>query len=165
MKIDEQTSVSVIMRGKIGRGQQLVVGLPDYSLDDAQKLFASYDIHHLPVVESLADPKLLGIVSSTDVLRFYFTPKPRGPRDVRLADMMTKDPVTIRPDTAIRDAVSKLAQAAFNSLPVVTSEGRLAGIVTTRDIVRYLNGQYAEDVYQHIQDIVAKATSRVPDPA
>lgn len=163
MQIDELTTVSVIMRGRIGQGHQLVVGLPDYSLDEAQKLFAAYDIHHLPVVESLEDPRLVGIVSSTDVLRFYFTPKPRGARDVRLGAMMTKDPVTIRPDTAIRDAVSQLAQAAFNSLPVVDTDGRLAGIVTTRDIVRYLNGQYAEDVYRHIQSVVAEATSRVPE--
>ena len=39
----------------------------------------------------------------------------------------------------------------------MTDTGRLAGIVTTRDIVRYLDGQYAEDIYEHVKDVVARA--------
>ena len=157
MKIDENTPVSVIMKGKIGQQKQLVVALPSYSMEDAQKLFASYDIHHLPVVSSLGDPELRGIVTSTDVLRFYLTPRPRGAGDVHLGDLMTKDPRTIPADLPIREAVRLLAQSAYNSLPVVTDTGRLAGIVTTRDIVRYLDGQYAEDIYEHVKDVVARA--------
>ena len=157
MKIDESTPVSVIMKGKIGQKKRLVVALPAYTMEDAQQLFSKYDIHHLPVVTALDEPKLLGIVSSTDLLRFYVTPKPRGAVDVRLGDLMTRDPRTITPDLPIREAVRLLAQSAFNSLPVV-SDGRLAGIVTTRDIVRYLDGQYADDIFEHVQDIVAQAT-------
>lgn len=102
--------------------------------------------HHLPVLDG---ESLAGLITSTDLLRVSYQ---RGvdPRQVEtvldhtvaLADLMVTDLVTIREDASVRDAVALLAEHAFHSLPVVDDDGRLVGIVTTTDLLRYMLQQY-----------------------
>jgi CBS domain-containing protein len=50
------------------------------------------------------------------------------------ADMMTRDPVTVAPDTTIREAGHVIASQGHNRLPVV-EHGRLVGVVTRVDVL------------------------------
>jgi CBS domain-containing protein len=50
---------------------------------------------------------------------------------------MKKRVVTVAPDTPIKDAAHLLADKKIGCLPVV-SEGTLVGLVTTTDILRYV---------------------------
>ncbi|MEK6710912.1 MAG: CBS domain-containing protein [Nitrospinota bacterium] len=56
---------------------------------------------------------------------------------LRVADRMTKNPVTCAPETLVYDAQEMMRGGGFRRLPVV-EEGRLAGIVTDRDIRSFL---------------------------
>lgn len=47
---------------------------------------------------------------------------------------MTEKPVTIRPESDFLAAVAILKAGRFHSLPVVTAEGELVGIVTDKDL-------------------------------
>lgn len=47
---------------------------------------------------------------------------------------MTRDPVTIPPDTPLPEAREILTSGGFRHLPVTDAEGRLLGIVTDRDL-------------------------------
>jgi acetoin utilization protein AcuB len=47
---------------------------------------------------------------------------------------MTPNPVTIRPESDFLAAIAILKAARFRSLPVVTDEGKLVGIVTDKDV-------------------------------
>lgn len=47
---------------------------------------------------------------------------------------MTEKPVTIRPESDFLAAVAILKAGRFHSLPVVTAEGKLVGIVTDKDL-------------------------------
>jgi acetoin utilization protein AcuB len=47
---------------------------------------------------------------------------------------MTPNPVTIRPESDFLAAVAILKAAHFRSLPVVTGDGKLVGIVTEKDL-------------------------------
>ena len=49
-------------------------------------------------------------------------------------DMMTEDPITIEPDTTIREAAGLIARKKHNRLPVI-EHGRLVGIVTRVDVL------------------------------
>lgn len=160
MHIDENTSVRVIMKGRAGKGEQLVVGQREHTLLDAQKLFLDFDLHHLPIVESDDDHTLVGIVSATDLLKHYVSEPGDNPRSVTLGSIMTLDPMTIHPTTEIRTAVRTLAKSRFQSLPVVDDDRRVVGIVTTRDIVRYLNNEYEDDIYNSVQQTIAAASLR-----
>lgn len=50
-------------------------------------------------------------------------------------DIMTQEPITVTADTPITEAAKLLLERRINGLPVVDSEGRLAGIICQSDLV------------------------------
>jgi CBS domain-containing protein len=51
-------------------------------------------------------------------------------------DVMTADPITIRPDVGVKEALTRLAHIGITSLPVVDDGRRLCGIVSEADLIR-----------------------------
>lgn len=51
-------------------------------------------------------------------------------------DLMTTDVETVQHDESVGAVLQKMARRPFNGFPVVDDEGRLAGIVTQRDLVQ-----------------------------
>jgi len=117
-------------------------GMP---LSEVRGRMAELGCHHLPVVSG---SKLLGMVTSTDVLRVsYDYGQPVAHANAvldntrTLEDIMQSDLTTVTSHTTIREAAEVLAKNAFHALPVVDNE-QLVGIVTTTDLLRYLLEQY-----------------------
>lgn len=54
---------------------------------------------------------------------------------------MAKSPVTVGPETNIKDVAATLSKVSFHSIPVVEGEN-LVGIVTTTDLLKYFIDQY-----------------------
>lgn len=54
---------------------------------------------------------------------------------LKARDIMTKDVVTVTPDTEITRAAKLLLDNHFNGLPVVDDNGRLVGIICQDDLV------------------------------
>ncbi len=54
-----------------------------------------------------------------------------------VADVMTTDPVTVTPETGVKQAIELLARHQVTSLPVV-SRSRICGIVSEADLIRDL---------------------------
>lgn len=105
---------------------------PQDSLTAVKARMESGGFHHLPVVNG---DQLVGIISHSDL------PLDRVRRDAaadRVADVMTVDPVTVTPDTSVVEAVQLMVANEIGSLPVL-EEGKLVGIVTTRDIMAWLS--------------------------
>jgi CBS domain-containing protein len=55
----------------------------------------------------------------------------------KAGDMMTRDPVTVAPDTTVREAAHVIAEEGHNRLPVA-EHGRLVGVVTRVDVLSAL---------------------------
>ena len=106
---------------------------PDEPAERARELLAAETIHHLPVV---LDGKLIGIVSSSDLLKLYLLADGAGPAAVR--HIMEKDPMVLESKDSLRDAAVKLSIGGFHALPVVARDGSLAGIVTSGDLIEHL---------------------------
>jgi CBS domain-containing protein len=56
------------------------------------------------------------------------------------SDVMTEDPVTIRPDATVAEAAREIARHKHNRLPVV-EHGRLVGVVTRIDVLDALTAE------------------------
>lgn len=54
---------------------------------------------------------------------------------LRVRDLMTRDVLTVSPDTPIQQIISVLAGQAISGLPVVDAEGRVVGLVSEGDLV------------------------------
>lgn len=55
------------------------------------------------------------------------------PPMIRLPDIMTPSPVTIRADASLASAAELMLDRGIGSLPVVDEDGRLVGIITDSD--------------------------------
>lgn len=103
--------------------------------------------HHLPVLEG---NKLVGIVSTVDFMKASLSAWGADERtldavldsQLRLVDLMRTAPQTVRDTATVRDAAQALSHGDYHSLPVVDADGRLAGIVTSTDLIRYILEQY-----------------------
>jgi len=114
-------------------------------LSEVRALMAEHRCHHMPVVSGT---KLVGLISSTDLLRISYehgqdTKHANAVMDHTrsIDDVMQEGLVTIGPKTTVRQAAEMFSKNWFHALPVVDGED-LVGIITTTDIVNYLLEQY-----------------------
>ncbi len=116
-----------------------------HSLHDVSNLIKEKGIHHVPVVSG---DKLIGMISKTDLERITFvTNFQDGNLSTQMYDaltieqVMTKDLKTLQTSDTILDAATILSKNEFHALPVMEGE-KIAGIVTGRDLLKYLIEQY-----------------------
>jgi acetoin utilization protein AcuB len=57
---------------------------------------------------------------------------------IRIAEIMTKNPITVPPDYTIEEAAAVLLKNDISGAPVVDKEGRLQGIVTKQEMFKAL---------------------------
>jgi CBS domain-containing protein len=55
---------------------------------------------------------------------------------MRVADFMTREVVTVRPDTPVLIAARQMLEGKISGLPLVDDAGRVVGIVTEHDLLR-----------------------------
>ena len=53
---------------------------------------------------------------------------------MKVADVMTPDPVAVDPETPLRDVARKLVEQCISGLPVRAPDGRVLGVVSERDV-------------------------------
>lgn len=83
---------------------------------------------HLPVLDERGH--LIGILSDRDILRTLQLPHP-----IPVAEVMTRDVVTVRPTTPAHKAAMLLLEHKIGSVPVVDDSGALVGMLTETDFV------------------------------
>lgn len=113
----------------------------------AENMLRLGGIRHLPVVR---EGRLVGLVTHRDLLRSAMS---RDRRSTTAGDIMTRELESVRPDTSLVRAARLMLEKKFGCLPVVEGSGRLVGIITESDFVRF-----AADVVQDL-DLVAEAAS------
>jgi CBS domain-containing protein len=121
-------AVSEVMRRPVETTRE------DEELDAAVAQMRQAGVHALPVVDP--SDRIVGMVTDVDALLALARAKPgarlRG--QITVDAMMTRDPVTVGPETCLADAAETLLQGGFRHLPVVDDEGRLVGILSERDV-------------------------------
>ena len=61
-------------------------------------------------------------------------PMRKEKKAVKVKEKMTKNPTTVTPEVALKDAISKMERGHFRHLPVVDNDGTLIGMLSDRDI-------------------------------
>jgi acetoin utilization protein AcuB len=115
---------------------------PNATMREAVMLLQRRHIRHLPVVE---DGTLVGIVTDRDIRRaspsllsgISQSDYDEVLESTQLSRIMTRQPLTLTPETEVGDAVRLLVEKRVGGLPVVR-EGRLVGIFTSSDALKVL---------------------------
>ena len=112
------------------------------SIAIARQVMAQHRVNQLPVLD---EGRLVGIVTDRDIRDAYPTSMliNRGreidefAQKITVEEVMTHDVFTVRPDTALADAVKLLRRHRIGSLLVMEHE-QLAGIITRSDILDFV---------------------------
>src|SRR4051812_37969636 len=109
---------------QIIEGQEPVTGPASMTVSAAAKLMKQRNIGALMVVE---DEKLVGVFTERDGL-FRVLAESIDATSTPLAEVMTRNPQTIRPDSGFTVALQMMHDGRYRHLPVV-EDGRVIGIV------------------------------------
>ena len=108
----------------------------DMLVTDVIKLLLRWHISGVPVVDD--DGMLLGIITEHDVMNFALS----GDAASTIAsEVMTKQVETYTTDTLVVEIVNRFAAHRIRRVPVV-EYGKVVGIISRRDIVRYMDKMY-----------------------
>ncbi|MEZ0343944.1 MAG: CBS domain-containing protein [Caldimicrobium sp.] len=111
------------------------------SIMKAVQVLKEHKIRRIPVTR---DGKLSGIVTDRDIKEV--TPSKIATFEVhelyyllselKLKDIMTKDPITVYPDDTVEYAAVLMLENKISGLPVINREGYVVGIITQTDIFK-----------------------------
>jgi len=102
----------------------------DEDLEDVASKLIENSVNHIVVTGP--DGKLTGIVTSWDITKAVA----QGITDLR--KVITRKVFTALPDETVDVASRRMAQHGISALPIVDSDGRVLGIVTSEDIAKLL---------------------------
>ena len=106
------------------KGRDVVTIEPSATLESAIATLAEHRIGALVVLG--AEQRVIGILSERDVVR-TFAEFGADALTKRLAQVMTREVVSIGPDASILEAVRLMLQHKISGLPVVDAAGRPSG--------------------------------------
>ena len=142
---------------------EVITVRPETEIVEATRLLLEKHINGLPVVDDKG--KLVGILCQSDLIvqqkklplpSFFtfldgfipLTSMKQLEKEIQKAvattvsQAMTRDPVTVRPDTGLNSVAALMVDKNFHTLPVVEG-GKLVGIVGKEDVIRTLTNTEA----------------------
>lgn len=96
---------------------------PNDTIEKIRELTAKHEISTFPVIEN---NKLVGIVTTRDLLF--------QKNNTQAKEIMSKEVITIDKEIGLEEAKKMLWKNRIEKLPIVDKNGKVSGIITTRDI-------------------------------
>jgi IMP dehydrogenase len=128
---DQAYQVDLVKRTQTGMISNPITIGPDATLEELDQTCGEYRVSGLPVVD--VDNRLLGIITNRDL---RFTPVAEW-ATTKVDEVMTPMPLITAPVGISReDATTLLRQHKRERLPIVDTDGRLAGLITVKDFVK-----------------------------
>ena len=139
--------VSMLLRVK---GSGIFSVPPDASVYSAIEVMAEKRVGALLVIENGA---LIGIISERDYARKVIL-QGRSSKDTFVREIMTASPITIRCETSVEDAMRTMTENRIRHLPVVNSDGNVAGVLSIGDLVNWIVSSQDETI-AHLAHYIA----------
>lgn len=107
---------------------------PATKVRDVLRLMVEHSVGCVVVVDE--DEKPLGIFTERDALLKLNT-KAQELAEQPVADFMTAKPQTLALSAKIAFAVQRMDLGGYRHVPIVDEDGRVSGVISVRDILRY----------------------------
>lgn len=105
---------------------------PEHQVYDAEHLMGKFRISGVPIVNTIEEQKLVGILTNRD-LRFI------QDYSILISEVMTSENLVTSPvGTTLNDAEKLLQQHKIEKLPLVDEHGVLKGLITIKDIEKVI---------------------------
>jgi CBS domain-containing protein len=123
------------------RGVELETGVAE-----AARILRDEDVGSLPV---LREGRVIGMLTDRDLVVRVLA-EGRDPGSTRVAEVVSGDPVTVRADQDLDEAVRLMARHQVRRLPVVEDGDRLVGILAQADVALTGDDERAGEVVEEI---------------
>jgi len=113
------------------KGNRLVSAEPGGRAVDAVATMAKENLGSLVVLEQ---GRMVGMLTFHELLR-ALAKRGGSLGDVKVGDIMLRDPVTAEPEMEVNDLRRTMLESSARYLPVL-SEGKLLGVISFRDVAK-----------------------------
>ncbi|MFH0862276.1 MAG: CBS domain-containing protein [Candidatus Altiarchaeota archaeon] len=119
--------------------RDLITASPGMMISDVSKVMVRNQLRRLPVI---LEDKLVGVVTSLDVLGYLHDGHFKGADaeinlSTRVQEIMQETVTTVGPEDDVNEVIRLVKETGFGGFPVST-DGRLAGIITISDIFHWI---------------------------
>lgn len=116
------------------KGNAVYAVHPDDTVYEALNVLVDKNVGALVVLDG---DDFLGIFSERDYARRVIL-KGRASKETRIREIMTEHPITVSLDDSIEDCMIKMTDKHIRHLPVVDEKGRLVGVISIGDVVKFI---------------------------
>ena len=120
----------------------------DSGLEAVAKMMVDNDCGCIPIVEERTG-KPVGIITDRDIA-VRAVAQGKNPLDLTAADIMTKNVVTVTPETGIDDCCRLMEENQLRRIAVVDGTGACCGIVAQADIAANADNRKTAEVVQEV---------------
>ena len=103
---------------------------PETSVSEAAELMASEDVGSLPILDG---DRLAGVVTDRDIV-VRAVAKKKDPQGMPVREVATHDPITVRADDDLAEALKIMVSFQVRRLPVIDEDNRLVGVLSQADV-------------------------------
>lgn len=121
----DRTPIAQVMTGDV------ICVTADLGLDELTSLLIERGFSGAPVVDGLGRP--IGVISKTDLLRAQLPPT-----SATVGDLMMPLAFTLPETAPLSQAAALMVEERVHRLPIVSHEGRVVGLLTAFDVLRWL---------------------------
>ena len=118
----------------------------DKPVSYAAKMMRDEDVGLAPIVEG---ERLVGVLTDRDIA-VRVVAEGRDPDQVKVAEVASRDIVTLDPQQNLDEALRLMAQHQVRRLPVVEEDGRLVGVLAQADVAKEADQGRTGEVVQQI---------------
>ena len=116
---------------------------PDVLVFDGLKLLAEYEVGAMVVMDK---GQLVGVLSERDYTRKVAL-QGRNSRETKIADIMTREVITVAPQTSTNTCMALMSQKKIRHLPVVDG-AKVLGMISIRDIMDDIIADHEQTIAQ-----------------
>ena len=113
------------------KGNRLLTIEPSGRAADAVRTMSEQNLGSLVVLEQ---GRMIGMLTFREILQ-ALAQRGGAISDVRVGDIMVRDPVTAAPDMEVNDLRRTMLDSGARYLPVI-QDGRLIGVISFRDVAK-----------------------------
>ena len=124
---------------------------PNSALTEVARLMVENDCGEIPVVEDLDSRKLAGVITDRDIAT-RIVAAGRNSAEARALDAMTSPAVSVHSDTSLKECCELMESHQIRRVPVVDSDGRLAGIVSIADLALAGKDEATAEVVKEVSE-------------
>lgn len=126
----------------------MFTGTSDLTLVGAASLMREHDVGVLPILDN--DKKMIGLITDRDIVVKGLASN-LSPSQTSVANIMSEDVITCRPDDEIEAALQRMSEAQIRRIPVVDEHNHVVGMISQADIA--LNTEDTERVGEVVEAI------------